>query len=419
MVKMTRLAPVGALLGLGLGMCLLGGASAARALTTSDKPASILVWPKLVVNTNGLFSAPPTDTLIQLSNTSTTQLKQAHCFYVNANSHCAGEAENAGAVCQSAVDCPSGSGFAACVPGWSEIDFDVVLTKDQPLAWHVGSGLARGDFPLLVSGTCHNLPTRTCSAATAFQCPGGLCDLKQSNLGSGVPPAPEDPFVGSLTCIEFDPTANPPAPDTSDTADTLKGEGSIETVVDGLPNLEKYNAVGMNLFRQLPGQDFGTLVLPNGAAGVGYTSCPTTLILNHLFDGASFNGGPTSTDLTLVPCGNNFLTQTPGVVTAQFLVFNEFEQRFSTSRTVDCFLESNLSNIDTTNSSRSIFSVNVSGTLAGQTRIRGVGSAATGRGLVGVARLLPGTVGAAYNLFQQGSPNILGGATQPDLIVIP
>jgi hypothetical protein len=109
-------------------------------------------------------------------------------------------------------------------------------------------------------------------------------------------------------------------------------------------------------------------------------------------------------------------------VTAQFLVFNEFEQRFSTSRTVDCFYESLLSSIDTRNSVRSIFSAGVGGSIGGQTRIRGVGSAATGRGLLGVARLLvhnPITgvdSGAGYNLHQQGNPAV---GTPPDLITIP
>jgi hypothetical protein len=167
-----------------------------------------------------------------------------------------------------------------------------------------------------------------------------------------------------------------------------------------------------------------------GASGAQYDGCPGKLILNHLFDGAqdpldTTDGSlfPTiSTDLTLVPCGNDFLRQTPGRVTAQFLVFNEFEQRFSTSRTVDCFFESPISNIDTPNNSHSIFSFNVAGTLAGQTLIRGVGSASTGHGLLGVARVFHvdspesnprETLGAAYNLHESGT------LSDPDVITIP
>src|SRR5258708_4010824 len=77
-MKITRVASVGTLAGLALVACVLGGASSARALTTSDKPAAILIWPKIVVD-----SGSSTDTVIQLSNTTTgasAARKQAHCF---------------------------------------------------------------------------------------------------------------------------------------------------------------------------------------------------------------------------------------------------------------------------------------------------------------------------------------------------
>ena len=102
--------------------------------------------------------------------------------------------------------------------------------------------------------------------------------------------------------------------------------------------------------------------------------------------------------LTLVPCTENFLTQTPARVTAQYLVFNEFEQRFSTSAPVDCFFLNLLSLIDTTDPERSIFSAFVSGTLTGQTRIRAVNG-----GLIGVAVEAHGIGHTdAFNLHVQG-----------------
>jgi hypothetical protein len=97
------------------------------------------------------------------------------------------------------------------------------------------------------------------------------------------------------------------------------------------------------------------------------------------------------TELTLVPCTEDFEDPTSGLLTttAQFIVFNEFEQRFSTSRSIDCFKEIQLSNIDTVTNERSIFSAGVQGTLTGQSRIRGVvPDDSTGRGgnaLIGVA----------------------------------
>src|SRR5262245_32097130 len=68
MVKITRVASVGTVVA--LAACLVGMASSARALTNSDKPASILIWPKIVVDTSGAFG-PATDTLVQLSSSVT------------------------------------------------------------------------------------------------------------------------------------------------------------------------------------------------------------------------------------------------------------------------------------------------------------------------------------------------------------
>jgi hypothetical protein len=79
-------------------------------------------------------------------------------------------------------------------------------------------------------------------------------------------------------------------------------------------------------------------------------------------------------ELTLVPCTEDFENQAPDLsrTIAQFLVFNEFEQRFSASLLVECFKEIRLSNIDTPDNIRSLWSAGVGGTLTGQTRIRGV-----------------------------------------------
>src|SRR5262245_29826218 len=54
---------------------------------TADNAAAIVVWPKLVFN-----SDIGVDTLLQLSNTSSEQVK-VRCFYVNANSHCSNRPE--------------------------------------------------------------------------------------------------------------------------------------------------------------------------------------------------------------------------------------------------------------------------------------------------------------------------------------
>jgi hypothetical protein len=163
--------------GLTLGACLLGFVSSARALSTSDRPAAILVWPKIIVDTSAQIQTRPTDTIIELGNVDSKALKQAHCFYVNANSHCSELAAEPGKVCGDSSDCPlpgsSPSGNAACVPGWSEIDFDVKITPEQPLAWRASVGLSRNDFPLPDAGICSNHPDTTCNPASSINTCGG------------------------------------------------------------------------------------------------------------------------------------------------------------------------------------------------------------------------------------------------------
>jgi len=427
MQKTKRIAS--AVVGCGLALCGLSGIASAQQpqLPASDKPAAILVWPKIVVDTGDVLnsSTGPTDTLIQLSSamkasTGLGGLKQAHCFYVDATGHCS---NNPDTQCLSADDCHVGDIFGSCDPGWTEVDFDIRITPEQPLGWLASEGLQGSDVPITAPGTCSNNPRRTCTNDDT--CGGFKCNLQASNAGTSIPPTPEDPFVGSLTCIQFLPS-NPPGPDTSSTANALFGNAAIEVVLDETSgvDVQKYNAVGIqklcDFSGSVPDCTIGAPVsdvLQLGGEGGAYQGCPARLVLNHLFDGAEdpfdSGAGATSTDLTLIPCGNDFLRQIPGKVTAQFLVFNEFEQRFSTSATVDCFLESLLSNIDTPDNTRSIFHFNVAGTLAGQTIIRGVGSAPTGQGLLGVARVFLGVNGAAYNLNEKGT------TTVADQIIIP
>jgi len=123
-----------------------------------------------------------------------------------------------------------------------------------------------------------------------------------------------------------------------------------------------------------------------------------------------------TTDLTLIPCTTDYLTQAPVTTPVQFLVFNEFEQRFSTSRSVTCFSELKISNIDTRTSDRSLFNAAVAGTLTGQTRIRGVadGHPDHGHTLLGLAEEFRRDGGsAAFNLHFHGS------RPQSDFIYLP
>jgi hypothetical protein len=379
----------------------LGQAGPAWGDVASDRAAAIVKYP-WVVAAVGL-----TDTVIQLSNTDRGAPIDVHCFYINANPHCT----NTGDVCFSAEECCStGLGCGICLPGWNETDFHIRLTPAQPIAWLASEGL--DDFP--IDGIL-----RTGSDGS-------------SNAGSRIPPVPEDPFIGELKCFAVAPEGFPVD------RNVLKGEATLETFFPeitmlGQPevfDVAKYNAVGI---QALPGavNDDNTLVL--GGPEPEYNGCPNVTIVNHFAD---FVADPATQDecdpeieddpdcivtqLVLVPCSQDLLRQRPAAAVVQYLVYNEFEQRFSTSRPLQCLQALNLSSIDTSQPTRSIFSAPVLGTVTAQTRLTPIGS-----GLVGVAieshdsdfidviSTTLRTDSAAFNLHFQGD------RPDPDLIVLP
>jgi hypothetical protein len=371
-----------------------------QAATYSDAGAAVLVFPKIVVTSTA-------DTVVQIANQSLSRQTAAHCFYVNANSRCT----NNGDVCTTSTECfdPTSMITGACEPGWIEIDFDVLLTPGQPLAWSAAHGLSNGS-PVGLDD--FHLP-----------CPGGLLNGKcssgsGSNAGTRVPPVGEVPFIGELKCIESDPTTRLPAVcSTLDCStspgscchDDLIGSASIEDLtVSGDVDVERYNAVGL---RSTGFNNGDSELVIGGPTAPEYEPCADVLVFNHLFDGATdpITGvALASSELTLVPCTEDFELQQVPQVTAQFLVYNEFEQRVSTSRSVNCLLDSPISLIDTSQSSRSIFSAGVEGTIAGQTRITGVNG-----GLIGSATLALGAGSTGYNLNQ------FADRSDPDFIRIP
>jgi len=257
------------------GLCaVLGGAfllaGMASADVTSDEAAGILIYPKLRLDT-----AQGVDTVIQLSNTS-DQPVNVRCFYVNANSHCSNSPVN---VCNTSDDCASFGDGGKCIAGWQEIDFRLTITSLQPLVWTLGDGLPVGAFPL-----------------DGFQRIG---QDGQFNADSAIPAAPEDPFIGELKCVEVGEDEAPI--DQND----LKGEATIVRASGiGLAlDARGYNAVGVQA-REGANDGDNTLVL--GTDGE-YNGCPNIVILDHFFDDAVVpNGTFVRTDLTMVPCSQNF-----------------------------------------------------------------------------------------------------------------
>jgi hypothetical protein len=344
----------------------------------SDRAAAIVIWPHIQVgNVTGMLSATQAiDTVIQLTNTS-TQPVAVHCFYENANSHCT----NTGQVCVSPSACcnsPS-TGCGQCLPDWNEVDFRIRLTPQQPIGWIASKG--ESEFNL------------------------------NGNAGSRIPPVPETPFEGLLKCIAVD-DANIPVE-----RNVLKGESTLYFVDTTMGaeqvDIAKYNAVGIQA-REGRLNDDKTLILDTDQnPDAEYNGCPNVLILNHFFDFATnpVTGASIETNLILVPCTQDLLRQIPGSAVVQYIVYNEFEQRFSTSRTARCKQNLPLSLIDTTQRTRSIFSVGVAGTLTGQTRANPIGS-----GMLAVAdefHMKVDEYSAAFNVHYQGDRE------QPDTIILP
>jgi hypothetical protein len=347
----------------------------------SDYTAGYVVLPKVVVHTTGSTSDPvaagdvATDTIVQITNTNQQDEITVDCWWVNANSHCGTET---GPICTTNADCvAAGLPGVQCVQGWRPIDFQVTLSPGQPIGFTASSGLA----PIPCDPTF----------------PGTGC---LGTAGGAVKAVPEDPFRGELKCVQVDPNDVPVV------SNDLKVEASIVSTTAGgggaATTAAAYNGIGFRAQAEGSGGTTDPLCLgnlpPGTPAGVAcsatYAPCPAVLHMEHFFENANTEiGSFVTTDLTLVPCSEDLgqpEDQANLIITAQMLVYNEFEQRFSTNSRVSCYQATRLSDIDTqpgpAGDQFSIFNVGVQGTLTGQTRIRGVRGpdGELGYGLLGV-----------------------------------
>lgn len=357
-----------------------GGVSAD---VVSEQSGSILVFPKVIATGNQ-------DTIIQISNTSNSMV-HAHCFYVNG-----------------ALTDPTRPQSPTNPPRWTEIDFDIWLTKQQPTYWVVSEGrlVDPDDEP----------------------CRGAAVDCPNSGLDPGrVPPVVAD-FTGELKCIEVDPSGAPLS------GNHLKGEATVvtfNTCVSGTCSVSgdacsttcpeaydyaKYNAVGI-LGNENNNGD-GVLCLGGGAVpsscpnGAEYNACPQ----HWIYTGYSDDGEDSLLDeevtpsITVVPCTQNFETQVPTAVTIQFAITNEYEQTFSASTTVTCWADLELASIN------QVFTEAFVGTDMIQARMRS--SAGSNSGFIAIATDVHTngtneTARAAVNLHVDGE------RTGGDVITIP
>jgi hypothetical protein len=311
-------------------------AASAHADVVTEKGASILIFPKVIANAEY-------DTIIQISNIANNMV-HARCFYVNS---------------QLPPGCEIEDPRVGCIPSWDETDFSIWLTKQQPTHWLVSAG-------------------RPVDPSDNFQyevaTPMKIKPFNGAGIDPGsVPPVP-DGFTGELKCIQVMADGTPIG------ANSLKGEATIEDVAGpSYGDVSKYNAIGVQGTEAAaatcgdPTQDcFLQLNNPRGTTDGEYNACPQTLVLNHFADVGTdpVSDADIRTQLTLVPCSENFETQTPSHVIVQFLVYNEFESRFSTSTTVTCWKNTFLTDIDSPNNpDQSVFSAATLGSAVAQTRM--------------------------------------------------
>ena len=261
-------------------------------------------------------------------------------------------------------------------PTWALTDFQITLTRLQPAIWVAGDGL-----------------------------PAVPPDRPPDLYPGPVPPVGVG-FLGELRCVAVDQSENPTP------QNAFTGEA---TLIDRTTHAtRKYPAITV---QGLPANDGNTTLLLNDAE---YDTCPRMLLLNHFFDDAPdpVLNSPIQSTLTIVPCSMDLEHRAPGSATLQFEVFNEFEQRLTTSITVTCFASISLSSIDAKSQrNQSIFNFAQQGTLVGQTRIRPVVDAGTsqGHGVLGIAEEYRdgGSTASALNF------HFVGGNLQADVIVLP
>lgn len=308
-------------LGVALAAMALWGAQA-QADVSSDKPGSVVFWPKVIADGTR-------DTIITLTNTR-NETAYAHCEYVQSLGLCA----VTGSFCSlPGVDSGAPGGCEAiignvCVQQWRSANFDVALTRQQPTIWRVSTG--RTDNPFLpADGRCDLIPPPGPNDAPGESCPGFF-------LGA-VPPANDQPFRGHLTCVQTTMDGSLLG------SNGLKGEATIETL--GSPQISTYNSINVEAIN--PAAVEGLVRLN----GVEYSACPEAVEVSHYSRSAQdivaagidpgvcdpMAGCPVESEITVVPCRANYELEEAAEVATLILYTNEFEQTLSISQVIECW----------------------------------------------------------------------------------
>ncbi len=363
-----------------------GTAPATRGAVSSTHPAAIVVYPYVAADTSR-----GTDVLLQLTNASADAV-DVRCLYDDSTLTCVGG--RSGETC---YPDPPGDCSGTCIIGGTGRDFSFRLTAQQPIAWYASRGL-------------DEIPSDRFESA-----------IEIDGDGSKIPPLAEDPFTGVLRCITVDATGAPTD------RNVLIGAATLELFrIFPAPALDaaQYNAIGIPAIDGAVNDDrYLVLGGPDGE----YSACPRVSVLQHFTDGAilpfdSEADGPVArtlwTTLVLVPCARDSTGAEAGLEVS-FTTFNEFEERFETSRIIHVQEARRLSTIDTTTSDRSIFSAAVQGTLTAQTRMEHP-TGGDGTGILAIAIELHEVVGdSAGSSSAAFNAHLSGERSEADVIDLP
>ena len=304
------------------GMCAVARQAGGQA--TTSQGASVLVFPRIVVD--GTW-----ETTIQIGNGANRPV-YAHCYYVNG-----------------ALAIPGQPPGPANPPLWTAIDFPIALVKQQPTHWVA----SRGRLADHVDPVCGPTPDD--------------CDGAGFDPGL-VPPVPAG-FTGELRCIEDDASGAPWS------GNALYGVATLTHLTTG--EVVKYPAIGLPGFETNNAD--GTLCLGGAvrggcAHGAEYGACPQSWLVSHPSeaDDRPVDGAARSTDLTVVPCAEDFENQVPTSITLQFRLTNEFEQSLSAATTISCWADLHLADVTP------VFARDTVGGEWVQTRIRAAASTPRG-----------------------------------------
>jgi hypothetical protein len=329
----------------GLGAVLVAltlSGTRAGADVTSDRPGSVVIWPKVIADGTR-------DTLIALTNTSNSQA-YAHCEYILGTGVCSLTPQ----FCSVIPTIPGGGSPDCeqiaepqpntCNISWQVGDFDVILTRQQPTIWRVSTGRVE-NLTLPDNATCVDFVE---GMTPRQSCPGLF------PIGNVPPPPPaallgtgpnDATFRGELRCIQVLADGTPVA------ANSLKGEAIIETL--GSNQTSEYSAI------DILGEEGTSDASPDVIKlnGIEYNACPEGIDLTHYAPNASdlvaeelgapctTSGCPVRTEITMTPCRSDFASSVGTPFSVDFNVWDEFENNFTVGGRFDCWANVDLTQL--------------------------------------------------------------------------